>query len=131
MIRTRILRHMATELRLNMRGDGFAKVDDLLKLNLKTSANIQLKSHTTDEIREVSFHYLRLFFFFFGSESSVSIFSDLCMISSSVVDLQAVRRDNKQRFSLIEENGELLIRANQGHSITVKHCFSLSIWSLF
>uniref|UniRef100_M4CL13 3-phosphoshikimate 1-carboxyvinyltransferase n=1 Tax=Brassica campestris TaxID=3711 RepID=M4CL13_BRACM len=79
---TRILRHMATELRLNMRGDGFVKVGDLLQLNLKTSANVQLKSHTIDEIRE------------------------------------AVRRDNKQRFSLVEENGELLIRANQGHSIT-------------
>ncbi|ESQ39166.1 hypothetical protein EUTSA_v10001570mg [Eutrema salsugineum] len=79
---TRILRHMATELSLNMRGDGFVKVEDLLKLNLKTSANIQLKSHTIDEIRE------------------------------------AVGRDNKQRFSLIEENGELLIRANQGHSIS-------------
>uniref|UniRef100_A0A1J3EFM6 2'-phosphotransferase n=2 Tax=Noccaea caerulescens TaxID=107243 RepID=A0A1J3EFM6_NOCCA len=79
---TRILRHMATELRLNMRGDGFVKVEDLLKLNLKTTANTQLKSHTIDEIKE------------------------------------AVRRDNKQRFSLIEENGEFLIRANQGHSIT-------------
>lgn len=32
---------------------------------------------------------------------------------------QAVRKDNKQRFSLLEENGELLIRANQGHTITV------------
>ncbi|XP_010423857.1 PREDICTED: putative tRNA 2'-phosphotransferase isoform X2 [Camelina sativa] len=74
---------MATELRLNMRVDGFVKVGDLLKLNLKTSANFQLKSHTIDEIRE------------------------------------AVRRDNKQRFSLLEEeDGELLIRANQGHSIT-------------
>ncbi|XP_019101343.1 PREDICTED: tRNA 2'-phosphotransferase 1-like [Camelina sativa] len=73
---------MATELRLNMRGDGFVKVEDLLKLNLKTTANVQPKSHTIDEIRE------------------------------------AVRRDNKQRFSLLEENGELLIRANQGHSIT-------------
>jgi hypothetical protein len=34
---------------------------------------------------------------------------------------QAVRKDNKQRFSLIEENGELLIRANQGHTTTVKY----------
>ncbi|CAH2057885.1 unnamed protein product [Thlaspi arvense] len=79
---TRILRHMATELSLNMRGDGFVKVEDLLLLDLKTSVNVPLKSHTVDEIRE------------------------------------AVRRDNKQRFSLIEDNGELLIRANQGHSIT-------------
>lgn len=61
-IRTRILRHMASELSLNMRGDGFVKVDDLLKLNLKTTANIQLKSHTIDEIREVSFTILHLFF---------------------------------------------------------------------
>ncbi|TYI91540.1 hypothetical protein E1A91_D02G000400v1, partial [Gossypium mustelinum] len=29
----------------------------------------------------------------------------------------AVRKDNKQRFSLLEENGELLIRANQGHTV--------------
>ena len=54
LIRTRILRHMATEMRLDMRGDGFVKVEDLLNLNLKTSANVQLKSHTVDEIREVS-----------------------------------------------------------------------------
>lgn len=33
---------------------------------------------------------------------------------------QAVRKDNKQRFSLLEENGELLIRANQGHTVKVK-----------
>ncbi|TYI94923.1 hypothetical protein E1A91_D02G240500v1, partial [Gossypium mustelinum] len=29
----------------------------------------------------------------------------------------AVRKDNKQQFSLFEENGELLIRANQGHTV--------------
>ncbi|XP_004308454.1 PREDICTED: tRNA 2'-phosphotransferase 1 [Fragaria vesca subsp. vesca] len=80
---TRILRHMASELNLDMRSDGFVKVHDLLKLNLKTFANIPLSSHTVDEIKE------------------------------------AVRRDNKQRFSLLEENGELLIRANQGHSTMI------------
>nr|VDC69789.1 unnamed protein product [Brassica rapa] len=40
---------------------------------------------------------------------------DLSLTTSKF--LKAVRRDNKQRFSLVEENGELLIRANQGHSI--------------
>ncbi|XP_062001520.1 uncharacterized protein LOC133718674 isoform X2 [Rosa rugosa] len=80
---TRILRHMASELNLDMWSDGFVRVNDILKLNLKTFANIPLSSHTVDEIKE------------------------------------AVRRDNKQRFSLLEENGELLIRANQGHSTTV------------
>ncbi|XP_052486654.1 uncharacterized protein LOC105768641 [Gossypium raimondii] len=78
---TRILRHMATELNLNMRSDGYVKVEDLLKLNMRTFANIPLRSQTVDDIKE------------------------------------AVRKDNKQRFSLLEENGELLIRANQGHTV--------------
>ncbi|KAF5186360.1 tRNA 2'-phosphotransferase 1-like, partial [Thalictrum thalictroides] len=78
---TRILRHMASELKLNMRSDGYVRVDDILKLNMKTFANIPLRSHTVDDIRV------------------------------------AVRKDNKQRFGLFEENGELLIRANQGHTI--------------
>ncbi|KAH1080576.1 hypothetical protein J1N35_020337 [Gossypium stocksii] len=69
---TRILRHMATELNLNMQSDGYFKVEDLLKLNMKTFANISL-----------------------------------------------LRKNNKQRFSLLEENGELLIRANQGHTVMV------------
>lgn len=33
--------------------------------------------------------------------------------------LKAVERDNKQRFSVLTENGVLLIRANQGHSIKI------------
>lgn len=53
MCRTRILRHMASELNLSMRSDGFVKVQDLLKLNMKTFANIPLKSHTVDDVREV------------------------------------------------------------------------------
>ncbi|KAL0309029.1 UNVERIFIED_CONTAM: tRNA 2'-phosphotransferase 1 [Sesamum radiatum] len=80
---TRILRHMASELKLEMRSDGYVKVQDVLKLNLMTSANIPLRSHTIEDVRE------------------------------------AVRKDNKQRFSLLEENGELLIRANQGHTIAM------------
>lgn len=86
---TRILRHMASDLNLNMRSDGYVRVQDLLKLNLKTFANIPLRAHTVDDIRE------------------------------------AVRRDNKQRFSLLEDNGELLIRANQGHSIVTVETESL------
>ncbi|KAG7574861.1 Phosphotransferase KptA/Tpt1 [Arabidopsis suecica] len=50
---TRILRHMATELSLTMSGDGFINVEDLLKLHLKTSAKIQLKSHTVDEMERL------------------------------------------------------------------------------
>ncbi|KAM7508758.1 hypothetical protein LguiA_019211 [Lonicera macranthoides] len=91
---TRILRHMASELSLNVRSDGFVKVQDLLKLNLKTYADIPLRSHTVDDIRE------------------------------------AVRKDSKQRFSLLEENGELLIRANQGHTIT-SSLLSLKIYMGF
>ncbi|KAH6813123.1 RNA 2'-phosphotransferase [Perilla frutescens var. frutescens] len=82
---TQILRHKASEYKLDMRNDGYVKVQDLLKLNLKTFANYPLLSHTIEDVRE------------------------------------AVRQDNKQRFSLLEENGELMIRANQGHSLaTVK-----------
>ncbi|KAL9379660.1 hypothetical protein Peur_028142 [Populus x canadensis] len=86
---TRILRHKASELNLNMRSDGFVKVEDLLKLNMKTFANVPLRSHTDDDVKE------------------------------------AVRKDNKQRFSLLEEGGELLIRANQGHSIKTVESESL------
>ncbi|MED6210721.1 hypothetical protein PIB30_066792 [Stylosanthes scabra] len=86
---TRILRHMASELNLGMRSDGYVKVNDLLKLNMKTFANVPLRSHNIDDVRE------------------------------------AVRKDNKQHFSLIEENGELLIRANQGHTITAVETESL------
>ncbi|VAI69550.1 unnamed protein product [Triticum turgidum subsp. durum] len=41
-------------------------------------------------------------------------------LNSHTVDeiREAVRRDNKQRFGLLEEDGELLIRANQGHTVT-------------
>lgn len=44
---------MASELKLEMRSDGYVKVQDLLKLNLKTFANIPLQSHTIDDVREV------------------------------------------------------------------------------
>ncbi|XP_060218855.1 uncharacterized protein LOC132645717 [Lycium barbarum] len=49
---TRILRHMASELNLNMRNDGYVKVQDMLKLNLKTFANVPLRSHTIDDVKE-------------------------------------------------------------------------------
>lgn len=46
-------------------------------------------------------------------------FVGLPLKAHSVDDLrEAVKRDNKQRFGLLEENGKLLIRANQGHSLT-------------
>ncbi|KAI0513468.1 hypothetical protein KFK09_009490 [Dendrobium nobile] len=80
-IMTRILRHMAAEVKLEIRSDGYVRVADLLKLNLTTYAKVPLRAHTIEDVKE------------------------------------AVRRDNKQRFSLLEENGSLLIRANQGHSI--------------
>ncbi|KAG8363397.1 hypothetical protein BUALT_Bualt19G0018100 [Buddleja alternifolia] len=86
---TRILRHMASQLNLDMRSDGYVKVQDLLKLNLKTFANVPLRSHTIDDVRE------------------------------------AVRKDNKQRFGLVEENGDLLIRANQGHTVVTVETESL------
>ncbi|KAL4381716.1 hypothetical protein AHAS_Ahas04G0161300 [Arachis hypogaea] len=50
---TRILRHMASELNLDMRSDGYVKVNDLLKLNMKTFANIPLRSHNIIDVREV------------------------------------------------------------------------------
>lgn len=44
---------MASELKLDMRSDGYVKVQDLLKLKLKTFANIPLHIHTVDDVREV------------------------------------------------------------------------------
>lgn len=78
---TWILRHTASKLNLEIRSDGYVKVQDLLKLNLHTVADIPLNSHTIVDVRE------------------------------------AVMTDKKQRFSLVEENGELFIRANQGHTL--------------
>ncbi|KAK4800776.1 hypothetical protein SAY86_021263 [Trapa natans] len=86
---TRILRHMAAELNLNMRSDGYVKVQELLQLNIKTFANVPLRGHTVDDVKE------------------------------------AVRKDNKQRFSLLEEGDELLIRANQGHTVKIVETESL------
>eukprot|EP00252_Welwitschia_mirabilis_P006817 TRINITY_DN1771_c0_g1_i2.p1 TRINITY_DN1771_c0_g1~~TRINITY_DN1771_c0_g1_i2.p1 ORF type:complete len:345 (-),score=59.47 TRINITY_DN1771_c0_g1_i2:122-1156(-) len=80
---TKILRHKAKQLRLNIRSDGFVEVNELLNLREKTFARIPLCSHSLDDVKE------------------------------------AVKNDNKQRFTLLEENGRLLIRANQGHSIDV------------
>jgi 2'-phosphotransferase len=58
------LRHKASELNLNMRSDGFVKVEDLLKLNMKTFANVPLRSHTDDDVKEVgsvnTFLYIHL-----------------------------------------------------------------------
>ncbi|XP_051132540.1 uncharacterized protein LOC127252423 isoform X2 [Andrographis paniculata] len=84
-----ILRHMASELKLDMRRDGYVKVQDLLQINMKTYANFPLRSHTIDDV------------------------------------IEAVGKDNKQRFSLLEENGELWIRANQGHTIKTVETESL------
>ncbi|KAM7277190.1 hypothetical protein ACFE04_019056 [Oxalis oulophora] len=86
---TRILRHMAAKLNLDMRADGYVRVQDLLNLDIRSFANVPLRSHTVDDIRN------------------------------------AVRKDNKQRFSLMEENGELFIRANQGHTVTTVESDSL------
>lgn len=60
--RTRILRHMASELNLNMRSDGYVKVEDLLKLNMKTFADVPLRSHTVEEITEVGVNNFGGFF---------------------------------------------------------------------
>jgi 2'-phosphotransferase len=58
------LRHKASELNLNMRSDGYVKVEDLLKLNMKTFANVPLRSHTDDDVKEVgsvnTFLYIHL-----------------------------------------------------------------------
>ncbi|AES64721.1 hypothetical protein MTR_2g029020 [Medicago truncatula] len=37
------------------KSDGYVNVNDLLNLNFKTFANIPLRSHTIDDIRETSF----------------------------------------------------------------------------
>ncbi|TYI91541.1 hypothetical protein E1A91_D02G000500v1 [Gossypium mustelinum] len=46
---------MVTELNLNIRSDGYVKVEDLLKLNMRAFANIPLRSQTVDDIKEVAF----------------------------------------------------------------------------
>lgn len=45
---------MASELNLNIRNDGYVRVHDLLKLNMTTFAKVPLRSHSVEDIREVS-----------------------------------------------------------------------------
>lgn len=52
---------MASELKLNMHSGGYAKVNNSLKLNIKTFANFPLRSHTIDDIKEAS--YFDIYFF--------------------------------------------------------------------
>ncbi|KAG9156911.1 hypothetical protein Leryth_015503 [Lithospermum erythrorhizon] len=86
---TRILRHMASELSLNIRPDGYVKVRDLLNVNMKTSANIPLRSHTIDDVREVccSEHYLPLFLsdtliikYFYETRNGKGVFSFVLLV---------------------------------------------------
>lgn len=51
------MRHMALELSLSMRSDGYVRVQDVLKLNMKTFADIPLRAHTIDDVREVGSAY--------------------------------------------------------------------------
>lgn len=47
------MRHKATELNLNMRNDGYVKVEELLQLNIRTFADVPLRGHTVDDVKEV------------------------------------------------------------------------------
>ncbi|XP_040945822.1 tRNA 2'-phosphotransferase 1 [Gossypium hirsutum] len=49
--------------------------------------------------------------------SNLDSWSPKCWCINNHGKENAVRKDNKQRFSLLEENGEFLIRANQGHTV--------------
>ena len=49
---------MASKLNLNMRIDGYVKGEDIMRLNMKTFANVPLSLHTFDDIKEVSSKYL-------------------------------------------------------------------------
>ncbi|EFJ20673.1 hypothetical protein SELMODRAFT_108368 [Selaginella moellendorffii] len=84
---TKILRHRAAELNLEMRSDGFCKVADLLRLDFTTRSKVPLSAHTVEEV------------------------------------LQAVEQDSKERLAtMVDESGELLIRANQGHTLLDAVC---------
>lgn len=48
------MRHQALELKLDMRSDGYVRVHDLLMLNVMTLAKVPLRSHSVDEVKEVS-----------------------------------------------------------------------------
>eukprot|EP00850_Spirogloea_muscicola_P011846 SM000075S21935 [mRNA] locus=s75:152901:155125:- [translate_table: standard] len=91
---TAILRHKALDYGLSIRPDGYVPVADILSLQINTGAKRQLNSHSVEDVRKVN----RQTF-------------------ARHVAAQAVELDNKQRFALLEEGGQLLIRANQGHTI--------------
>ncbi|TYH65321.1 hypothetical protein ES332_D06G048100v1 [Gossypium tomentosum] len=54
--------------------------------------------------------------FFFHNSIPFSAAKSMYLHVEFYISKLSDQKDNKQRFSLLEENGELLIRANQGHT---------------
>ncbi|XP_002962094.2 uncharacterized protein LOC9630666 [Selaginella moellendorffii] len=49
----RILRHQATQLSLPIRSNGYVKVDDILRLTIRTHAGIPMNEHSVEEVLRV------------------------------------------------------------------------------
>uniref|UniRef100_A0A803NB08 2'-phosphotransferase n=1 Tax=Chenopodium quinoa TaxID=63459 RepID=A0A803NB08_CHEQI len=119
----RILRHNATELNLDMRNDGYVKLQDLLKLNMKTSLVGGREHGDTRSNRGGSRGRgrgrgaLSAHTYIFGIDSFSSFVLNTLHFDTDLHIFQAIRIDNKQRLGLLEEDGELWIRANQGHTV--------------
>ncbi|KAM6552019.1 hypothetical protein CsatB_001827 [Cannabis sativa] len=93
-------------------GSGKDKIDALGRLmtrilrHMSSELNLSMRSDGFVKVNDI----LQL---------NMKTFAHIPLRSHTVDDVrEAVRKDNKQRFSLLEENGELFIRANQGHSVT-------------
>lgn len=101
-----VLRHGANKHGLSMRADGYVLVEELLALDrFKRWDGV-----TVDTIRHLVRHLV---------VSLVVVYQDVmafCVIGGGV----QVAVDSKQRYSLVTEEGQLLIRANQGHSLRGK-----------
>lgn len=100
---SRVLRHRAVGMGLAVAPDGYVKLSDLL-------AQRSFSGVTREVVEEVGTPTK-------GTQIAHALWP--ASVSRPPYYCQIVKSNNKQRFSLVEKGGELYIRANQGHTMSI------------